>query len=345
MHIKAIFTLTLGILLAFTLISCGQPAAPTSVSDASPAPISSDPSQQPADSTAFTFAYPYEMQTLGFHEPLVLDYVPQKVACMSTAPVLALLQMEVPLIAVPESVVVPYPDDLDATFLGSVVSEDFDIETVVSLEPDLVIAPYSVADSHGATLEGLGIPVYYVYSGPAVGYQQVKEQTQTIADAFSVDDASTALAEEMMESFDALEARISETAPSLEGVTVMVLQSGSANMHMIQTRDGTLGAMADMIGLTNVYENSDSATVMLDMEQALDYNPDLVLSVGLNNSADQQAMMEGVFASNPAYWNAIPAIGNGDIIYLDSSFWTTSGYGIIDCVNHLMDIVTAKLAG
>lgn len=65
MHIKAIFTLTLGILLAFTLISCGQPAAPTSVSDASPAPISSDPSQQPADSTAFTFAYPYEMQTLG----------------------------------------------------------------------------------------------------------------------------------------------------------------------------------------------------------------------------------------------------------------------------------------
>ena len=125
----------------------------------------------------------------------------------------------------------------------------------------------------------------------------------------------------------------------------MVLQSGSANMHMIQTRDGTLGAMADMIGLTNVYENSDSATVMLDMEQALDYNPDLVLSVGLNNSADQQAMMEGVFASNPAYWNAIPAIGNGDIIYLDSSFWTTSGYGIIDCVNHLIDIVTAKLAG
>lgn len=319
MHIKAIFTLTLGILLAFTLISCGQSAAPPSVSDASPAPVSSDPSQQPADSTAFTFAYPYEMQTLGFHEPLVLDYVPQKVACMSTAPVLALLQMEVPLIAVPESVVVPYPDDLDAAFLGSVVSEDFDIETVVSLEPDLVIAPYSVADSHGATLEGLGVPVYYVYSGPAVGYQQVKEQTQTIADAFSVDDASTALAEEMMESFDALEARISETAPSLEGVTVMVLQSGSANMHMIQTRDGTLGAMADMIGLTNVYENSDSA--------------------------DQQAMMEGVFASNPAYWNAIPAIGNGDIIYLDSSFWTTSGYGIIDCVNHLMDIVTAKLAG
>ena len=107
MHIKAIFTLPLGILLAFTLISCGQPAAPPSVSDASPAPISSDPSQQPADSTAFTFAYPYEMQTLGFHEPLVLDYVPQKVACMSTAPVLALLQMEVPLIAVPESVVVP----------------------------------------------------------------------------------------------------------------------------------------------------------------------------------------------------------------------------------------------
>lgn len=110
----------------------------------------------------FVLEYPEDMQELGYTDPIVLDEVPERVVSLSAAPVLALYELGVNLVGIPNSMVVTWPEDLQEsteTVSFSVMSpDDFDYESVVDLEPDLVLLAYNGADTEGKTLESLGIP-------------------------------------------------------------------------------------------------------------------------------------------------------------------------------------------
>ena len=118
----------------------------------------------------------------------------------------------------------------------------------------------------------------------------------------------------------------------------MVLQSGG-DAHYIQTENGTLGSMAAMIGFENVYTNDQSSMVQLDYEQALDYDPDIVMCVGAEDAEGHKELMETAFAQNPEYWNSIPAIEEGRVLYLPVSYVSTAGINVIDCINELIGTV------
>lgn len=302
-----------------------------------------EPTAGPED-TAFTLEYPADMQALGYTDPLVLDEKPERVVCLSAAPVLALYELGVNMVGVPSSRVVTWPEDLRsnaATVSFSVMStEDFDYESVVALEPDLVLLAVNGADTAGAKLESLGINVYYLYAGHTVSYDSIKMQTQALVDAFGTDGESRAAGEAVMESFATLEASLETARAAFAGKSVMVLQSGSAEVHYIQTKSGTLGSMLDMIGFENVYVNEASSMVQLDYEQALDYNPDYVVCVGGTDAATHQGVMEQAFQSNPDYWNAIEAVKNGNVIYVDVTYCSTAGINIIDNITALIDIMS-----
>ena len=148
-----------------------------------------------------------------------------------------------------------------------------------------------------------------------------------------------------MQRFADLEARLEEVRPLYEGKTVMVLQSGSTTMHYIQTAKGTLASMADMMGFTNVYENSEASMVQLDLEQALSYQPDLLLCVGAAATAEEhQELMESAYAENPDYWNSIDAVKNGQVIYLPINYISTSGILVVDEIDSLIDIIADHYA-
>lgn len=291
----------------------------------------------------FVLEYPEDMQALGYTEPIVLDEVPERVVSLSAAPVLALYELGVNLVGIPNSMVVSWPEDLKAsteTVSFSVMSpDDFDYESVVDLEPDLVLLGYTGAETAGATLESLGIPVYYLYAGHTVPYESIVGQTNALIDAFAVDEDSTAAGEMIRDRFDALEQNVEAAKEAFDGKTVMVLQSAGTDSHYIQTKNGTLGSMADMIGLTNVFENEGSSMVQLDYEQALDYDPDLVLCVGATSAEEHQKLMETAFAENEEYWNSIPAIADGRVLYLPVSYVSTAGINVVDCINDLIRIV------
>lgn len=291
----------------------------------------------------FVLEYPEDMQALGYTEPIVLDEVPERVVSLSAAPVLTLYELGVNLVGIPNSMVVSWPEDLKAsteTVSFSVMSpDDFDYESVVDLEPDLVLLGYTGADTAGATLESLGIPVYYLYAGHTVPYESIVGQTNALIDAFAVDEDSIAAGEMIRDRFDTLEQNIEAAREAFDGKTVMVLQSAGTDSHYIQTKNGTLGSMADMIGLTNVFENEGSSMAQLDYEQALDYDPDLVLCVGATSAEEHQKLMETAFAENEEYWNSIPAIADGRVLYLPVSYVSTAGINVVDCINDLIKIV------
>lgn len=302
--------------------------------------------QAPEDQK-FVMTYPEDMQALGFTEPLVLESVPQRIVCLSTAPVLALYEMGAKLVGIPSSRVVSWPEKLkestETVQFSAMSSSDFDYECIVELEADLVLVGSSSTEV-GEQIQALGIPVYYVFAGHTVSYDNIKNQTAALTSAFSVDEASTAKGEEIMSRFTSLEERLAAVQPVYTGKKVMVLQSGDTSNHYIQTARGTLASMAAMMGFGNVYENEASSMTKLDFEQALDYNPDLVLCVGGGTAQEHQALMEQAYSENEAYWYSIDAIKNGDVIYLPVEFCSTAGIHVVDSINTLIDCIEAFYA-
>lgn len=302
--------------------------------------------QAPEDQK-FVMTYPEDMQALGFTEPLVLDSVPQRIVCLSTAPVLALYEMGAKLVGIPSSRVVSWPEELkestETVQFSAMSSSDFDYESIVALEADLVLVGSSSTEV-GEQIQALGIPVYYVFAGHTVSYDNIKNQTAALTSAFSVDESSTAKAEEIMSRFTALEERLASVQPTYADKKAMVLQSSDTANHYIQTERGTLASMAAMMGFENVYENEASSMAKLDFEQALDYNPDLVLCVGSGTAQEHQALMEQAYSENEAYWYSIDAIKNGDVIYLPVEFCSTAGIHVVDSINTLIDCIEAFYA-
>lgn len=302
---------------------------------------------QAPEEQKFVMTYPEDMQALGFTEPLVLESVPQRIVCLSTAPVLALYEMGAKLVGIPSSRVVSWPEKLkestETVQFSAMSSSDFDYESIVALEADLVLVGSSSTEV-GEQIQALGIPVYYVFAGHTVSYDNIKNQTAALTSAFSVDEASTAKAEEIMSRFTTLEDRLAAVQPVYAGKKVMVLQSGDTSNHYIQTARGTLASMAAMMGFENVYENEASSMAKLDFEQALDYNPDLVLCVGSGTAQEHQALMEQAYSENEAYWYSIDAIKNGDVIYLPVEFCSTAGIHVVDSINTLIDCIEAFYA-
>ena len=294
--------------------------------------------EAPASSESFVMEYPEDMQALGFTEPLVLDSVPQRIVCLSAAPVLALYEMGAKLVGIPSSRVVSWPEELkestETVQFSAMSSSDFDYESIVALEADLVLVGSSSTEV-GEQIESLG---------NTVSYDNIKAQTEALVKAFSLDDASTAKGEEIMGRFTALEERLASVQPTYADKKAMVLQSSDTANHYIQTERGTLASMAAMMGFGNVYENETSSMAKLDMEQALDYNPDLVLCVGGGTAEEHKALMEQAFSENEAYWNSIDAIKNGNVIYLPVEFCSTAGIHVLDNINELVDCIEAFYA-
>ena len=343
---KKILLTAIAIMALFVFISC---ATDEPINDGQPIgniDVNNDETTAAAvvveENTPFVLEYPADMQGYGFTEPLTLEEVPQRIVCISASPVLALYELEASMAAVVSSRVVTWPADIGAEVITSPAHGDqFDAEVVVAFEPDLVIMGMTSAETHGKTLEDIGIPVYYVYSGHVVSYDSVRMSTQCLIDAFARDDVSRAAGEAITKRFEDLEAKLEGMKSTYADKSVMVLQSGDPTMHYIQTTSGTLASMFDMMGFRNVYVNDQASMALLDMEVALEYHPDLVACVGGAGAEDHQKIMEEAYALNPEYWNSIDAIANGEVMYLPVTYVSSAGINVIDNINSLIDSVEA----
>lgn len=302
-----------------------------------------------AQSEEFVLEYPAHMQAEGYTEPVVLDAYPETIVTLSTYPVLTLLEMDVKMAAVPSTKVIEYPENYDAVILPGMMSEQFDMEQVVALEPDLVFVPSSVREMYEPMFEAAEVPVYYVAMNSTTVdvYTLIKEQTQAIVDAFSVDEASAEKGAAVMAQFETVEARFDEIAALMDGKSAFALTVAGESSFYLNTESSTLGCMLSLCGLENVCESDDSASMghsmgELDMETAISYDPDVMFITGSGTLEENMALMEASYELNPEYWDAIEAYKNGDVFYLPSSYVSTAGINIITNLNNLMDMMEEK---
>ena len=90
----------------------------------------------------YKLEYTPTLKTYGFTEPVVLKAKPQRVVSLVHTPVLALHEMGIKQVAVPQAAMLEWPADLvkDAKLLNVSMNSNFDIESVIALEPDLVLS-------------------------------------------------------------------------------------------------------------------------------------------------------------------------------------------------------------
>ena len=285
----------------------------------------------------FRLEYTEIMKQQGFTEDIVLESKPERVVCVSTSTTPLLFEVGASLVGIPTSTVFETPSDYTGEKLQSLMSDDFNIETVVALNPDLVIIPSSSKEQYGDALESSNIPVYYTNSGHSATYESVVQEAEVIINAFGKDSEN---AKKVLQSFDDLDKKMEESKKALEGKTVMII----ATTEYIQSKSGTAGSMADMIGLTNVYENEQAGMVPLDQETTLGYNPDVILAIGSSMSEeDNKAVFEAAFAENSEYWESFEAIKNNKVFYLPSSYMPSTGIGVVKQISDLIDFVYEKL--
>ncbi len=321
---KMILSLALAVILVFNLVACGSKKQEIEIDEAS----------------KIVLNYPENLAPYGFVEPVILNGKPTRVVSMSNLPVMVLYALGIEMVAVPKTMVVEWPKDLDekTAKLEVAMNANFDIETVVALNPDLVILGKTHVDTYGKILTDAKIPVYFVDDGHVVSYDSAKALAHELIKTFGENNPA---GQEIIDSFETLEARFVEQREKNKGTSVMILQSAPP-IHYIQASGGTLGSMLDMLGFENVYTNERAPLVPLDMEQAISYNPDLFFSIGiLDTSEAVQKVIKEDFAKNPAYWAQIKAIGEERAIYLPVGFISSGGIDIIDKMNMLIDMVEA----
>lgn len=337
MKIKKYAALVISAAMAFSLAACSSGGDAAS---GSPSSVVSDPVAANTVTETFKLEYPAHMQELGYTDVIEMDAMPEKIVCLTTYPVMTLYQMGVKLAAVPTTTVLDYPEDLDAELLPSLSSDTFSAENIVEMEPDLVMMAAGQQADYGDTLTSLGIPVYYVATNSQTHnmYDVIREQSQSLVDAFSMTEELAEKGKETMAQFDALDARVGELKTICEGKTVLMLLAGGPTDMYLQTEKATLGCMATMCGLESVYHNEQAASMIpLDMEAAVEYDPDVVLITGSGTSEDVETLMQGVYELNPDFWNSIPAVAEGNVIYLPGEYVSTAGINIINNIQDLAD--------
>lgn len=294
----------------------------------------------------FVLTYPESMTAQGY-EPLVLDEIPSRIVCTATAPVPTLYAMGASLIAIPTSSATThlFEENPDLVALKSLMSDEFNIEDVVALNPDLVILATSYKDSYGKTLEDLGINVYYQASGHGVSYETVKEESMCLIESFAVNDESKAKADALIKSFADIEATCAELSAENAGKKIMVLQAGGVNYVYGQTSGGTLGSMMKMLGFENVADATSAESMFaIDYETTLVDQPELLVVVGAGDAAATEEMMQEIIAANPAYWNSMTAVAEDQVLYLGIEYIAVYGIGYVSALESLAEDVAAFYA-
>ncbi|ONI40317.1 hypothetical protein AN639_04710 [Candidatus Epulonipiscium fishelsonii] len=299
----------------------------------------------------FVLKHTNDLVNAGYAD-IVLDEVPDRIVSMSSYPTLALYEMGYndEMIAIPTTSTIHYPDDLKAEFLPGIMNSTFDIEYIISLEPDIVIFP-ATSPNHIKTLTDSGIPVYAIGMSDMEKkmntYEYMKHQTELLVEAFGIDDEAKAAGESISQRFATLEKRIEEVKPQFEGKTyISITIADPTNYYALS---GAMANMMGMLGWTDAMvdpskEQSDAGhgmTGTVNLETLAVTESDKILYVASRTSTLEEAskQVKAAQETNPTVWNAIPAVSRGDEIALTSSYMVTSGIQIIETFNNLIDIL------
>lgn len=197
-----------------------------------------------------------------------------------------------------------YPDE--AVGLPDVATfASVDVEKVVALEPDLVVAGglgFTPADAI-ERLRDLDVPVVVVYAPTVDG---VYNDIELLGTATGTSEAATALTADMRADIEAISSAVSSQSPKPR-VFYDVGYDDTTGAIFAPAEDSFLAEMVTAAG-GDVITTGDPNSYELPLEQLIDKDPQLIV---LGTNPFYSPTPESV-ANRPG-WDALTAVRNGDI--------------------------------
>lgn len=225
-----------------------------------------------------------------------------------------------------------YPPDTKTIEKVGAPFPSFDLERIVSFEPDLVIS--TELAEFNATLKDIGIPVYV--SNP----QNIEEVLTTINDIgqlIGLTDNAINLSNQMRSRISVVRELTSNAAP-----TKVFYEVDASD----PTRPYTVGApsfvndIIEVAGGVNIFRDVDIAYPQVGLEEVVARDPSIILLADAYAPVNPQSV-EGA-ASRPG-WNSIAAVKAGSMIPVNPDLFSRPGPRLIEGIEYLAKLLHPTL--
>lgn len=224
-----------------------------------------------------------------------------------------------------------YPEE--ATEKERVGGLDFDVETIISLEPDLVLSDASSlqqAESGLNQLEEAGIDVLIVNN--ASSFDDAYESMEMIGQATGTEEQATSLVSDMKDDMEELEETAQEIPEDEQKKVWMEVQPAP---EIFTTGQGTfVHEMLETINAENAAAKEEG-WVPYSEEEAVDLNPDVIIttygSYSEGNPAEKIKERSG--------WSNVPAVENNEIYDVNNDTVSRPGPRLVEGVQELAELV------
>ncbi|MDQ0203848.1 ABC transporter substrate-binding protein [Pectinatus haikarae] len=240
---------------------------------------------------------------------VALDKKPERIVALSTSFLEPLHEVDATVIGCPSSQMgIPeYYKDIEK--VGAVYN--INIEKVVSLQPDLVIAMKGMNDKFVANLESNNIPVIVL---DMKSYDQVKRSLDIFSRITGEEDKGKKLVEKMDKKIEDVKGQMPK-----ETKRVAILHTTAQDVT-VQLDGSIAGSVAKMLGFVNVAadakpldDNPDAAPYSLEVLVKADPDAVFVTSMG-DMQTIKKAMQDNV--ENNSAWQTLRAVRENHVYYL-----------------------------
>lgn len=223
---------------------------------------------------------------------------------------------DIPLVGVPTTEKAMPEVYEGVTEIGVAVKPN--IETIVSLDPDLFIGDQVLQQFSRELVESHGIETLYIDNS---SYEAVYDSILQIGELMGLGEKGEAFVAEQRE----LESEILERAEGLKGKKVALIM-GTAESYQLATKNSYLGSMLEKIGVENVtdVEDTDQEYMTFSKESLVADNPDYIIALAHGGNPHQVAQsFEEEFSSS--FWSDTTAMQEDQIYFIDSFTFPVTG--------------------
>lgn len=215
-----------------------------------------------------------------------------------------------------------YPPEVeDLPSIGGFSASAMSVETIIDLEPDLVVAGSTLQVEIVDALEGTGITIY------AVEPNSVDEILATIRTLGTITDnaeQAEALVVDMATRVEAVQAAVADI-PEDERVTVFY---EIWHEPLTTTSDETyIGELIELAGGINIFADVEGAYPTVSAEEIIALDPDVIL--GPSSHGDQ--LTPEMILERPG-WESLSAMQNERIYILDGDVISRSGPRVVEAL-------------
>lgn len=342
-----IFALAGAILLGLCGCSEGKGPASPQAPSGTPAP-SAAASKQPVREASITVtgdSFPVKVKDCQGLETTI-ESKPQKVAVLSGTPLVIWYDLggkSVCTSTISSNVRLTegYEAEMKAIpQVGQVYSVN--VEKIVSMKPDLIIAQLGTQAQAAETLKSMG---FKVIMSNIKTYDDVIDSYRAFGKILGV----SSLAEQKINKIQSGKSDIEKKLPN-KSTSVAILYVTSKSVA-VKLDNSIAGDVAGILKLKNIASNLapdavGSETTPLDIEYIVKQNPDYILITSMISSNEEaKKTVEKQFASNPA-WSSVKAISEGRVIYLPQQYYLyNAGPYYVDGIEYMAKSIYPNIYG